>query len=238
VADTIDIETAGYSGRISGANTSGFTYTRQFARATDDYTVTLAYISASSANVDPSGKSVMGFLWWDFTYPTLAIEGSGAVQQFVDATNAGVNFGGTVGTLTASGASAATWGDTGNPSGWSLKNAVLVPVPVPLGVVTAPFAGTTFAVTAGGVSATNGSPLPVRVDVSATAQSATLVYQIDRSNGVITITPVDITTASGLATVSAALVAGTPVKVYGVPQPDGTLKAYVLAYFTGTLPSA
>src|SRR5947209_3894420 len=54
VADTIDIETAGYSGRISAANTSGFTYTRQFARATDDYTVTLAYISASSANVDPS----------------------------------------------------------------------------------------------------------------------------------------------------------------------------------------
>ena len=238
VADTIDIETAGYSGRISAANTSGFTYTRQFARATDDYTVTLAYISASSANVDPSGTSVMGFLWWDFTYPTLAIEGSGAVQQFVDATNAGVNFGGTVGTLTASGASAATWGDTANPSGWSLKNAVLVPVPVPLGVVTAPFAGTTFAMTAGGVSATNGSPLPVTVDVSATAQSATLVYQIDRSNGVISITRVDITTASGLATVSAALVAGTPVKVYGVPQPDGTLKAYVLAYFTGTLPSA
>ncbi len=210
VADTIDIETAGYSGRISGANTSGFTY----------------------------GTSVMGFLWWDFTYPTLAIEGSGAVQQFVDATNAGVNFGGTVGTLTASGASAATWGDTADPSGWSLKNAVLVPVPVPLGVVTAPLAGTTFAMTAGGVSATNGSPLPVTVDVSATAQSATLVYQIDRSNGVITITAVDITTASGLATVSAALVAGTPVKVYGVPQPDGTLKAYVLAYFTGTLPSA
>ena len=238
VADTIDIETAGYSGRISGANTSGFTYTRQFARATDDYTVTLAYISASSANVDPSGTSVMGFLWWDFTYPTLAIEGSGAVQQFVDATNAGVDFGGTVGTLTASGASAATWGDTASPSGWSLKNAVLVPVPVPLGVVTAPFAGTTFAMTAGGVSATNGSPLPVTVDVSATAQSATLVYQIDRSNGVITTTPVDITSASGLATVSAALVAGTPVKVYGVPQPDRTLKAYVLAYFTGTLPSA
>src|SRR5438132_145334 len=238
VADTIDIETAGYSGRISAANTSGFTYTRQFARATDDYTVTLAYISASSANVDPSVTSVMGFLWWDFTYPTLAIEGSGAVQQFVDVTNAGVNFGGTVGTLTASGASAATWGDTANPSGWSLKNAVLVPVPVPLGVVTAPFAGTTFAMTAGGVSATNGSPLPVTVDVSATAQSATLVYQIDRSNGVISITRVDITTASGLATVSAALVAGTPVKVYGVPQPDGTLKAYVLAYFTGTLPSA
>jgi hypothetical protein len=101
-----------------------------------------------------------------------------------------------------------------------------------------PFAGTSFAMTAGSASTTNGNPLPVTVDVSTTAQSATLVYQIDRSNGVITITPVDITTASGLATMSAALVSGTPVKVYGVPQADGTLKAYVLAYFTGTLPSA
>ncbi len=238
VADTIDIETAVYAGRISGANATGFTYTRQFVRATDDYTVTLDYISGSSTNVDPSGKSVMGFLWWDFTYPTLATEGSNAVAQFIAATNGGVDFGGTVGTLTARGASGATWGDTSNPNGWSLRNAVLVPVPVPLGVVTTAFAGTTFTMTAGGVSATGGNPLPVTVDVSTTAQSATLVYQIDRSNGVITITPVDVSTASGQATLAAALVAGTPVKVYGVPQADGTLKAYVLAYFTGTLPSA
>ncbi len=33
VAQTIDIETAAYSGRISNANDSGFTYTRDFARA-------------------------------------------------------------------------------------------------------------------------------------------------------------------------------------------------------------
>ena len=238
VADSIDIETAAYSGRISSANAMGFTYTHNFFTASDDYSVNLDYISSATANTDPSGKSVMGFLWWDFTYPTLAVEGSNAVQDFVQATNGGVNFGGTVGTLTAWGASGATWGDTANPSGWSLRNAVLVPVPVPLAVVTMPFAGTTFAVTAGSASTTNGNPLPVTVDVSTTAQSATLVYQIDRSNGVITITPVDITTASGLATMGAALVSGTPVKVYGVPQADGTLKAYVLAYFTGTLPSA
>lgn len=238
VADSIDIETAAYSGRISNANAMGFTYTHNFFTASDDYSVNLDYISSATANTDPSGKSVMGFLWWDFTYPTLAVEGSNAVQEFVQATNGGVNFGGTVGTLTAWGASGATWGDTANPSGWSLRNAVLVPVPVPLGVVTMPFAGTTFAMTAGSASTTNGNPVPVTVDVSTTAQSATLVYQIDRANGVITITPVDITTASGLATMSAALVSGTPVKVYGVPQADGTLKAYVLAYFTGTLPSA
>jgi hypothetical protein len=31
--------------------------------------------------------------------------------------------------------------------------------------------------------------------------------------------------------------AGVPVKVYGVPQGADALKAYVVAYYTGTLPS-
>ena len=232
VAQTIDIETAAYSGRISGANTTGFTYTRHFARATDDYTVTLDYISGATANTDPSGNSVMGFLWWDFTFPTLATEGSGAVAAFVAATNGGVNFGGTVGALGAWGVSGATWGDAANPTGWSLRNAVLVPTPVPLGAVTTAFAGNSFAMTVRGGSIT----MPVTVDVSTTAQSATLVYQVDRSNGVITISPIDVTTSSGLAALSAGLVAGTPVKVFGVPQ-AGSLKAYVVVYFTGMLPS-
>jgi hypothetical protein len=30
-------------------------------------------------------------------------------------------------------------------------------------------------------------------------------------------------------------VASTPVKVYGVPQTDGSIKAYVVTYFTGTI---
>jgi len=230
VAQTIDIETAAYSGRISGANTTGFTYTRQFARATDDYLLTLDYISGTTANTDPSGNSVMGFLWWDFTYPTLATEGSNAVAAFVAATNGGVNFGGTVGALTAWGASAATWADAANPTGWSLRNAVLLPTPVPLGAVTTAFAGNSFAM------AVLGGTMPATVDVSTTAQSATLVYQVDRSNGVITISPIDVTTSSGVAALTAALVPGTPVKVFGVPQ-AGSLKAYVLVYFTGTLPS-
>jgi Domain of unknown function (DUF4382) len=231
VAQSIDIESAAYSGRISAANATGFTYTRQFARATDDYTVTLDYISGATANIDPSGNAVMGFLWWDFAYPTLATEGSNAVAAFVAATNGGVNFGGTVGALTAWGASAATWGDMANPGGWSLRNAVLLPTPLPLGVVTTAFAGNSFAMTV------LGGTMPATVDVGTTALSATLVYQIDRSNGVLTISPIDVTTSSGLAAITAGLVAGAPVKVYGVPQGDGTLQAYVLAYFTGVLPS-
>ena len=230
VAQSIDIETAAYSGRISGATNTGFTYNRQFARATDDYTVTLDYISGATANIDPSGNSVMGFLWWDFTLPTLATEGMNAVAAFVAATNGGVDFGGTVGPQTAWGVSAATWGDAANPSGWSLRNAVLIPTPVPLGAVTTAFAGNSFAMTVlGGTNA-------AMVDVSTTAQSATLVYQVDRSNGIITISPIDVTTSSGLAAITAGLVPGTAVKVFGVPQ-AGSLKAYVLVYFTGMLPS-
>jgi hypothetical protein len=230
VAQSIDIETAAYSGRISGATNTGFTYKRQFARATDDYSLMLDYISGATANTDPSGNSVMGFLWWDFTFPTLATEGSTAVAAFVAATNGGVDFGGTVGTLTAFGASAATWADAANPSGWSLRNAVLIPTPVPLGAVTTAFAGNSFTMSVlGGTKA-------AMVDVSTTAQSATLVFQVDRSNGIITISPIDVTTSSGLAAITAGLVAGTPVKVFGVPQ-AGSLKAYVLVYFTGMLPS-
>jgi hypothetical protein len=231
VAQSVDIETAAYAGHISNADNTGFTYTRNFASAGDDYVVTLPYLSGTSDNTDPSGNSVMGFLWWDFTLPTLATTGSNAVPSFIAATNGGVDFGGTVGTLSAWGVSGARWGDTANPTGWSLRNAVLVPTPVPLGAVTTGYSGSSFAMTV-----LNGT-LPVTVDVSTTMQSATLAYQVDRSNGVVTVSPIDVTTTSGQAALTSGLVAGAPVKVFGVPQSDGTLRAYVLVYFTGTLPS-
>jgi hypothetical protein len=64
------------------------------------------------------------------------------------------------------------------------------------------------------------------------------VYQLDRSGGILTISPIDVTTAPGLQALSSGLVAGALVKVYGVPQPDGTLKAYVLVYYTGMMPAS
>jgi hypothetical protein len=233
VAQSVDIETAAYAGRISGADSTGFTYTRNFARASDDYSVTLDYIAGSTPNgTDGSGNPVTGFKWWDFTFPTLVSTGSNAVADFVSATNGGVNFGGTVGSLTAWGVSRATWGDAANPNGWALRNAVLVPTPVPLGIVSTGFAGDAFAMTV------SGGSTPVTVDVSTAMQSATLVYQIDRSGALLTISPIDVTTPAGLAAISAGLTAGAPVKVFGVPQPDGTLKAYVLAYYTGMMPAS
>jgi hypothetical protein len=75
------------------------------------------------------------------------------------------------------------------------------------------------------------------VDVDTTSGSTTLVYQVDRTNGIVTISAVDATTSAGLAALTTGLAIGAPVKVYGVPQADGTLGAYVLTYFTGTLPS-
>jgi hypothetical protein len=51
------------------------------------------------------------------------------------------------------------------------------------------------------------------------------------------VSPIDITTAGGLASLTSGLAMGAPVKVYGLPQGDGSLKAYVLAYFTGDTPA-
>jgi hypothetical protein len=239
VADTIDIETAAYGGHVSNASSSGFTYTSQYLFAGDNYAVNLGYIAATLPNgFDDNGNPISGFKWWDFTFPTTVTFGNGATTSFAAAASGAVNFGGTVGALPAWGESVATWGDGGSTaSGWYARDAVLVPTQLPLGAVSTAFAGNTFALTV------PGGTLPVTVDVSTTMGAATLVYQIDRSNGVITVSPIDITTPAGLAAIATGLSSGAPVKVFGIPQPPvapattGTLKAYVIVYYTGTMPS-
>jgi Domain of unknown function (DUF4382) len=232
VAQSVDIETATYSGRISNATATGFTYTHDFARATDDYVANLDYIAATTTNgSDAQGNPIQGFKWWNFSYPTLATSGSAAIPDFIAATGGGVNFGGSVGALNAWGLSTSVWADPANPGGWSVREAVLLPTPLPLGTVTSAFGGGSFAMTV------LGGAQPATVDVTTAAPAATLVYQVDRSGPVVTVSPIDVTSPSGLGTVTQSLVAGVPVKVYAVPQPDGTLRAYVIVYFTGMLPS-
>ena len=232
-AQTVDIETASYSGLISNASTSGFTYTHNFVTATDDYTATLGYISNSSDNgKDSNGNAITGFKWWNFTYPTLADTGTNAVGDFVAASSGSVNFGGTVGAMKTYGISGARWGDPADTTGWSSPWTVLLPAPVPLGTVVTGLAGNSFTMNVA------GGTMPATVDVSTTSGSATLVYQIDRSNGVVTISPVDITTSAGLQTLTNGLTAGAAVKVFGIAQPDGTLKSYVIDYFTGMSPQS
>jgi hypothetical protein len=130
--------------------------------------------------------------------------------------------------VSAWGFSRAVWGDPANATGWSLPWTILLPTPIPLGTVATAYAGNAFTMTVA------GGTMPVTVDVSSTSGSATLVYLVDRSNNIVTISPVDITTSAGLTTLTNGLTAGALVKVYGVPQSSGTLQAYVLTYYTGT----
>jgi hypothetical protein len=238
VADEIDIETAAYGGHISNTGATGFTYTSDYLAQSDNYTATLGYIASTTANgSDDEGNPITGFKWWDFTFPTQVTFGADATADFAAATDGAVNFGGTVGTLAAFGESVAMWGDGGsNTSGWYLRDAVLVPTPVPLGTVTSALSNNSFAMTV------LGGTVPVTVDISTTTGSATLVYQLNRANGIVTVTPLDITNG-GLNTLTQGLTAGALVKVYGVPEAPvppattGTLRAYVLVYYTGVMPS-
>jgi hypothetical protein len=233
VAQSIDIESARYDGTISAANTTDFTYTRLFRTVTDDYVYTLDYIANATANgTDDSDHAITGFKWWNFAYPTLVTYGTDAIPDFVAATTGSVNFGGTVGSVPSHGTSYAIWNDPANPNGWAAALSILTPSNLPLGFTATGLVNDAFTMTVlGGATAAT-------VDVSTVSGSATLVYQVDCTNGIITVSPIDITTSTGLASLTTGLAtAGTPVKVYGVPQAGGVLKAYVLTYFTGQAPA-
>jgi hypothetical protein len=238
VAQTVDIEIARFDGSISSPGPSTFTYVRKFATSTYNYTQLMPYISRSTPNgKDPlTGASILGFKWWFFAFPTIVDSGTNAITDFVNATNGSANFGGTVGALTSIGGSYAIWNDPANPNGWAAPWTVLAPVPVPLATVATNWVANGTS-TGGNFSIkVSGGANQVTVDASAVSGSATLVYQVDRqSNGIITVSPQDLTTSAGLSNVAAHLVAGTPVKVFGVPQSDGSIKAFVIFYFTGSI---
>ncbi len=237
VAQEVDIETAAYSGAISASTPSGFTTTHDFLRAIDDYSVPLDFISSSSANGnDPiTGAALVGYKWWNFAYPTLVDSGSSAVADFVAATDGTASFGGTAASIVPWAVSYSVWADPANSIGWSAAASILEPTPLPVGtVVTAPAvsgSGLVFS-----ISALNGAQ-PVSIEVSDTSGSATLVYQVDYTGGIVTVSPIDITSAMGLANFTAGLATGTKVRVSGVPQSNGTVKSYVVTYYTGTTPT-
>jgi hypothetical protein len=237
VAQTIDIEIARYDGSISAVNANTFTYTRKFNTPADNYTFALPYISSSTPNgTDPAtGAAIAGFKWWSFTYPTIVDSGANAIPDFETATNGTVNFGGTAGAYPAWGESYASWNDPIAANTWAVPWTVLMPTTVPLGTAATSYSngtpnGTFTLSEAGGTTA-------VPVNLSTTSGSGTLVYQVDRTNGVVTVSAVDITTSAGQTTITNNLIAGTPVKVFGVPQANAAIKAYVVIYFTGSLPT-
>jgi hypothetical protein len=235
-ADTVDIEIATFGGSISSPGMNNFTYTRHFVDAADNYSLPMTYISSSTKNgTDSLGNTVFGFKWWNFAFPTIVDSGTNAIPDFISATGGSVNFGGTLGVLPAVGASDAIWADSANPNGWSVRWAVLLPVPAPLASVTAQWV-TTGNTGSFSIGIPNGTS--VVVDANLAVGSATLVYQVDRqANGIITVSPQDLTTPAGLNNVASHLLGGTPVKVFGLPQISGSIKAYVFFYFTGTVPA-
>jgi hypothetical protein len=234
LAQSVDIEIARFDGSISGTDTNGFTYTRNFRKVADDYIIKLPYISSNTANgSDPqSGTALSGFKWWNFTFPTIVDSGANAVSDFEAATNGQVRFGGTVGQFTAAGQTYATWNDASAPNAWVAPSAVLLPTRVPLGTAASGYASSSFTLSV------PGGTLTVPISLSTTSGSGTLVYQVDRTGNLLTISPVDITTSAGQATITTNLVAGTLVKVYGIPQANGSIKAYVVFYFSGMVPAS
>ena len=239
-AQTVDIEIARYDGVISNPTVNGFTYTRKFATAKDNYVVTLPFISSSRANgADPvSGAPITGFKWWNFTFPTVVDSGTNAISDFDNATGGAVSFGGTAPPVSASGESYAVWGDpSANPTGWYVPWTVLDPTQVQLGTAKTGFSHVTGNTGSFTMQVPLGSPaVAVTVNMSVVSGSGTLVYEVARnSSNVVTVTPEDITTPAGRTTVTNDLLATTPVDVYGVPQPDGTIKGYVVLYYTGTI---
>lgn len=235
VAKSVDIETAAFDGKISSPSLTGFTYTRQFASSSDNYTQPLSFISSSSANgKDPLTKNpITGFKYWNFAYPTQVDSGSTAITDFDTAVGSTLDFGGTVGQVYAHGVTYAKWGDTANPVGWSAPWTVLTPTPLPRGTVTTAFSSSSNSFQ---MSVTGGLNLAT-VDVSTTPGSATLVYQVDKTNGVVTVSPEDITSTSGMQALSNGLTVNGRVNVYGVPTANGHFRAYTITYFTGVAPN-
>jgi hypothetical protein len=152
VAQSVDIEIARYGGLISGASTTGFTYTHDFRNTADDYTVTLPFISSSTANgSDPqSGAAITGFKWWNFTFPTIADRGTSSIGDFESTTNGAVTFGGTVGQFTAAGETWAIWNDPIAPNAWAAPSAVLLPTTLPLGAAATSYSSGSFTMTVPG----------------------------------------------------------------------------------------
>lgn len=249
VALTVEIDAARYGGTISSPTATDFNYQNIFPMADsrggkDNYNGTINY--ATGPTVDQTGNAdANGFYWWDFGFPTLEDNTAKAISDFETAVGgasvASTNFGGAVGSLAPVGISSATWNDPAATDAWAAEWTVLLPVGAPLGTISTPFSanstGGSFMYSVPlpvAAPANSAQPQAVTVDLTSTSGSATLVYQVDRKNGVVTITPEDISNSTTLQTVGGQLIAGVPVKVFGVPVSSTTIKAYVLLYYTDT----
>jgi hypothetical protein len=187
----VDIEAARFEGAIA-ADSNGFTCSRTFATAGDDYTVSLG-----SGNAFPAAGPV--------------------------------DFGGGLPLVLPWATSGAAWNDPANPGGWTARSALLEPTALPMGTVASAWSAGSFGLTLPG-----GANLVV-VDLDL-AGGSSQAYQVDRTGGSVTVTPIDLATAKGQASLGTYLAPGATVKVHGIPQADGHIQATVVFCYTGTLP--
>jgi cytoskeletal protein CcmA (bactofilin family) len=226
LAQSIDIESAQFWGAISHTTATGFTYTSQFSRSSDNYTLALGYISPSTPNgTAADGTPITGYAYWNFAYPTEVVYGNQAAADFQLATT---------GSLTAYGVSLATWNDPAAPSAWGLRSTTLLPSPLGLATVTTGLVSSGY--TASFSLTPLGASAPITVQLITASGSAPLVYEAHRDHNDLTLTPLDITTSSGLSQLAEALQPGTYVNVFGLPKSSGVVQAYTLLYYTGIDP--
>jgi hypothetical protein len=237
-AQSVEIDVARYDGVITLPTTTDFDYTRGFAMAdarggNDNYHGSIVYATGTTTDQQGNADS-NGFYWWDFGFPTLADTKSTAVADFVSATKGSTDFCQGAGVLPI-GLSHATWNDPAASDTCAAEWTVLLPSEALMGTVTSAFSSNTNSFTyTVPLPCPAPGPQPVTVDLNTASGSATLVYDVDRQGNIITINPVDITTSGGMTAIETALVAGTPVKIFGVPQTGGGIQAYVLFYYTHT----
>lgn len=226
LAQSIDIESALFTGAISNTSLTGFTYTSQFPQGSDDYTLALDYIAPGTANgTAANGTPISGYSYSNFAYPTEIVYGQDAAADFQLATS---------GSLAAQGLSVATWNDPASPNAWALRSTILLPEPLGLATVTSGL------VTSGYTSVFSITPLgsttPMMVQLITASGSAPLVYEAHRDHGSMTMTALDVTSPSGLAQLSSALTPGTYVNVFALPKSSGAVQAYTLMYYAGIKP--
>ena len=190
----------------------------------------LPFISSSTPNGnDPqTGNAITGFKWWNFTYPTIVDSGTNAITDFDNATTGSVNFGG-------------TWARC-RPRAKPTQRGTIQPLrvagPLPRAVTviptTIPWARRQRR------TARQLHRQPSRRNASCARQSQhhvsgrpRLVYQVDLGQWRADRHPGREYHHVGTEHAVEQPGDGTPVKVYGIPQANGTIKCYVLTYFTG-----
>jgi hypothetical protein len=152
------------------------------------------------------------FTWWYLGFPGVTSTVSG---DFAAACTG-------AGDVRVQGASDLTWNAT--TSTWDASTAIFLPVALPQGTISSSYNGGQLGFTFTNSTATSQT-ITVSLNTAVGAQPA--VVEVNKQNGVITATAVDVSAWT------TKLISSTNARVAVVPKPDGTFAAYAVVIFTG-----